>query len=76
MKKRKNKDDKKSGINSYARYSGIAFEMLGIISLGTFAGIKIDEKRNAEFPLFTTILSLVSVFIALFVVLKNIIIKK
>jgi len=72
---RKNKDPKKSSINSFAKYSGIAFEMLGIIFFGTYAGVKLDEKRDAEFPLFTTILSLLSVIIALYLVLKNFIKK-
>ncbi len=56
-----------------ARYSGVAFEMLGIIFLGTYGGYKIDLLRNAEFPLWTLVLSLLSIIIALYVVLKDLI---
>jgi len=45
--------------------------MLGIIALGTFLGNKIDSNRDSEFPLWTIILSLLSIVIALYVVLKD-----
>lgn len=56
-----------------AKYSGLAFEMLGIVVLGAFVGYKLDEKRAAEFPLWTLILSLLGVFVALYLVLKDLI---
>jgi len=70
MKKKRNKDLKSSGYY-LARYSGLVFEMLGIIALGTFLGYKIDSHRNSEFPIWTIILSLLSIGIALYVVLKD-----
>ncbi len=54
-----------------ARYSGLVFEMLGIIALGTFLGTKIDSNRNSGFPIWTIVLSLLSISIALYVVLKD-----
>ncbi|MDA3892957.1 MAG: AtpZ/AtpI family protein [Salinivirgaceae bacterium] len=63
----------KKNLNKYARYSGLAFEMLGIIIFGVFAGQKLDEKRQAEFPLFTVILSLLGVFAALYLVINDVI---
>ncbi|MBI9066679.1 MAG: AtpZ/AtpI family protein [Salinivirgaceae bacterium] len=72
MIKRKNKDfNKKSSVYYFARYSGMAFEMLGIIILGVFAGQKLDEKRPSEFPLWTLILSLLAIFISLYLVIKG-----
>lgn len=64
---------KNKNINKYARYSGLAFEMLGIIVFGVFVGHKLDQKRQAEFPLFTVILSLLAVFAALYLVIKDVI---
>ncbi len=75
MMTKKNREIKKSTLRYFARYSGLAFEMLGIIFFGTFAGVKLDEKRAGEFPLFTTILSLLSVFISLYLVLKSLLRK-
>lgn len=69
MSKQKNNKDK---LNTYARYSGIAFEMLVIIGGGTWAGYEIDESRPQEFPLFTVVLSLFSVFVALYLVIKQV----
>lgn len=71
MKKLKNNDDKKSTVFYFARYSGLAFEMLGIIALGTWGGFKLDEHFSGEFPIWTLVLSLLSVFVALYLVLKD-----
>ena len=68
-------DQKKQGLNHYARYSSIAFQMLAIILLGMFAGYKLDQWLNIR-PVFTVILSLLSVFIAIYVVIKDLLKKK
>jgi len=57
-------------ISNYAKYSGLAFEMLGIIILGTFGGIKIDKIADTK-PLFTIILSLGAIFAALYLIIKK-----
>jgi len=72
MKKRKNNDSQKNHLYYFARYSGLAFEMLGIIVLGTFAGKKLDELRSSEFPLWTIILSLLAVCISLYLIIKSV----
>ena len=71
QQKKRNKDFNKSSGYYLARYSGLVFEMLGIIALGTFLGHKIDSNRNSGFPLWTIILSLLSIAIALYIVLKD-----
>ncbi len=73
MTKRNKKNNR--DIRNYARYSGLAFEMLGIIFLGTFAGVKIDARMSNDIPVFTIILSLFSVVAALYIVLKDLIKK-
>jgi ATP synthase protein I len=70
--KLRNKNEDISKINDFARYSGLAFEMLGIIALGTWGGYKLDLWLNTK-PVFVATCSLLSVFISLFVVLKDII---
>jgi hypothetical protein len=44
-----------------------------IIGAGAYAGVKLDEHLEKEFPLFTLILSLVAVFGALYHVIKEVI---
>ena len=70
-KQRQNSTKKQA--NAYIKYSGLAFQMGAIIGLGTWGGSKIDEMRETDFPLFTLIFSLVSVFVALYLVLKQLI---
>lgn len=72
MKKRKNNEQKKNHLYFIAKYSGLAFEMLGIIVLGVWGGIKLDEYLHSEFPLWTLILSLLAVFISLYFVIKGV----
>jgi hypothetical protein len=50
--------------------------MVIIILAGTFGGIKLDSKLNLQFPVFTIILSLLSVGFAIYIVIKDFIVKK
>lgn len=70
-KKGKTGKQNSSDLKSYARYSGMAFQMIAIIGIMTYAGVWLDERREAETPVFTIILSLLGVFAALYVVLKD-----
>jgi F0F1-type ATP synthase assembly protein I len=63
-------NQKKNYLNNYARYSSIAFQMLAIILLGVFGGYKLDGWLNT-LPVFTVLLSLLSVVIAIYSVVKD-----
>ena len=67
---------KQKNLNDYARFSGIAFQMAVIILAGTFGGIKLDNILKLQVPLFTIILSLLSVGLAIYIVIKEFIAKK
>lgn len=69
------KQDKRPLLAGYGKYSGVAFQMGFLIFLGTFGGIKLDEMLKIS-PLFTLIGSLGSIFLAIYVVVKDFIIKK
>lgn len=69
------RDEKKPLFSGYARYSGLAFQMGIIIFLGTYGGIQLDQYISTS-PLFTLIGSLGSIVLAIYVVVKDIIIKK
>jgi hypothetical protein len=64
--------DEKENINSYAKYSAIAIQMAAIIAGGTYGGLKLDEYLSNEY-LFTLIFSLSSVFISMFLAIKDVI---
>jgi hypothetical protein len=59
--------------SAYAKYSGMAIQMAIIITLGTFGGLKLDEYLTLQFPIFTLILSVSSVVIAVYLAIKDII---
>ncbi len=52
------------------KYTNIGFQMLAIILVGVWGGVKLDEWLGFS-SLFTIILSLLSVFAALYVALKD-----
>ena len=64
--------DNSKETNTLAKFSGIAFQMIVIIGVFTFAGYKIDEAANHKVKWVTAILSLTGVFISLYVVIKSI----
>ncbi len=68
-----NQNQKKNNpLNSYAHFSGIAFQMIAIIGIGVFLGIKLDEKFPNKYQLFTIILSLLSIGVALYNVFRQV----
>ncbi len=67
---------KKKLFDSYARYSTIAVQMLVIILIGVFGGIELDKLIKLEFPVFTVVLSILSVILAIYYVTKDLIKKK
>jgi hypothetical protein len=49
----------------------MAFQMVIIIGLGVFGGIKLDKWLHMRFPLFTVILSLAGVALSLYYFVKD-----
>ena len=64
-------EKKKKSLDNYTRYSSIAFQMLIIILIGVFGGIKLDEWLKLTVPVFTIILSILSVILAIYTVTKD-----
>lgn len=61
----------KKELNSYVKYSGLAMQMGLIIAAGMFAGVQLDKFTGWKFPLFTLILSLGSVVLAIYTAIKD-----
>lgn len=64
-------EKKKKSLDSYTRYSSIAFQMLIIILIGVFGGVKLDAWLKLTVPVFTIILSISSVILAIYTVTKD-----
>lgn len=73
MSNNKDQDLKPKGqLSSYAKFSGIGFQMIAIIGLGVYAGIKLDENYPNKYNLFTLLCSLASIGIALYFVINKV----
>ena len=71
QKKKKDLQNKQERLNSYVKYSGIAFQMIAIILIGVFAGMKLDKWLKPRLPVFTAILSVIAVVIAIYYSIKE-----
>ena len=68
------KTDPRKNLNDYARYSSMAIQMLVIILLGVFAGVKLDQWLHTK-PFLTVILSSGSVILSIYFVTKDLLRK-
>ena len=64
-------EKKKKLLDNYARYSSIAFQMLIIILIGVFGGIKLDEWLKLTIPVFTIVFSILAVILAIYTVTRD-----
>jgi len=61
----------KKPVNDYIKYSSLGFQMLAIILLGVFGGFKLDQLLHIRFPVFTLVLSMLSVGLAIYYGVKD-----
>jgi ATP synthase protein I len=59
--------------NNYLKYSGIAFQMIATILLGSWAGTALDEYFEVKSHIFTVVLMLLSVVASMYVVIRGLI---
>jgi len=71
------KDDSKNrNLSDFARYSNMGFQMLAIILLGVFAGYKLDQWLGMKLKIFTIIFTILSVFVAMYFAIKDLLNNK
>lgn len=75
MKAPNNKNEARNNLKLYSKYSSIAAQMLIIILIGVFGGMKLDQWIGWLFPVFTAILSILAVMFAIYIVTKDLIKK-
>ncbi|MFO8055451.1 MAG: AtpZ/AtpI family protein [Bacteroidales bacterium] len=71
QKKNKLKNQSRDFLHSYAKYSGIAIQMMVVITAGIWGGVELDKLTGMDFPLLTVILSIVSVSLAIYISIKD-----
>ena len=70
-KKKSPKNLQNKGIQDFAKYSSIAFQMIGIILITVWGGVKLDKLTGWHTPVFTIVLSLFGVSAAIYTVIKE-----
>jgi hypothetical protein len=57
--------------NNFSKYSNLGIQMAVTIGLGCWGGWKLDQVYPNKYRIFTIVLSLFSIFAALYLVLKD-----
>jgi ATP synthase protein I len=68
---REEKKPESSGLKAYARYSGLGIQMVIIILISVWGGIKLDGLFSLKTPVFTIILSLLGVAAAIYSAIRD-----
>jgi hypothetical protein len=61
----------KNSSTKFLKYSGMAMQMLGTILVFTYGGYKLDEWQQNETPVWTLVLSLLSIGASLYLLIKG-----
>jgi ATP synthase protein I len=67
---------RKNQLDSYIRYSSLAFQMGGTIAFFSWIGMKLDEWQGTQQPYYTVASSLLGVFLSMYLVIKGLLNKK
>ncbi len=65
-------DKEKESMNVYAKYSGVAFQMIAIIGVFTFIGYRLDLYYKPAQPYYTAGLALLGVCVSLYFVIRSV----
>lgn len=66
-----NQEKTAKSLSNYAKYSSLAFQMIAIILIGVFGGMKLDKWLEFRFPVFTVVLSLLATSLAVYYGIKD-----
>ena len=66
-------EKRKKSLGSYTRYTNIAFQMLIIILIGVFGGIKLDGWLKLSVPVFTIVFTILAVILSIYTVTRGLI---
>lgn len=69
-------NSKKKPLNQYAQYAGMGFTMAAVMLLMIWGGYKLDDYFQLQNPVFTIILTLLSIPASLYLSLKDLLKKK
>lgn len=71
MSRQTNPNKTTNPLKQYARYTGLAFQLLAAIFLGIWLGMKLDQWLSLKFPLFTLMLSMAALIGSIIFLIKS-----
>ncbi len=72
MEPEKEEDSRQRQLKPYLKYSGMGFQMIAIIIIGAYAGIKLDEYWQNKNPWATIVLMLIAVIASIYLVISSV----
>jgi uncharacterized protein YybS (DUF2232 family) len=70
MSKNESEEMRKAG-RGYIKYSAAAFQMLAVIGLSVYAGLKLDDHFQHELRWITALLGILGVILAIYFLIKQ-----
>lgn len=64
-------NEEKKALTSYAKHSGVAFQMIAIIGLFAFIGYKLDEWLHHEVKWITALSCVIAVCLSIYLTIKQ-----
>jgi F0F1-type ATP synthase assembly protein I len=64
-------DDIKKPLTNYAKYTGVAFQMMAIIGVSAFIGYKIDQYYNHETQWVTALTCVLGVCLSIYQTIRQ-----
>ena len=74
--KKEPSENPKQSLNALGRYSGMAFQIAGPIVVGLFAGKWLDAKLSMKFPVFTASLTVIGLFLGVYLIIRELLKQK
>ncbi len=64
-------NDEKKALTSYAKYTGVAFQMMAIIGISAFIGFKIDQYYHHEVQWVTALTCVLGVCLSIYQTIRQ-----
>ncbi|MBS9524213.1 AtpZ/AtpI family protein [Litoribacter ruber] len=60
------KNSSSNNVPTYVKYIGLAFQMFGVIGLGVYVGLKVQERSQMKFPIWLLLFVFLSIGVAFY----------
>ncbi|AXT51928.1 AtpZ/AtpI family protein [Aquimarina sp. BL5] len=71
MKDEKNQKNKDNRLSSFARFTGMAFQMAAVIGIGVFIGLSLDSQYPNKYRAYTIVFSLLFVCLSMYQAIRQ-----